>query len=105
MRNLLYFINCYFKLQDSTTPQDKFDDNEIERLKDAILKHKNNLKILNFYNNNLTKIPDWINELTNLETLDLSKNKLTNITESIGNLTNLTELNLSKNNLEIIQKK
>ncbi len=55
-------------------------------------------------NNNLTRLPKEIGNLTNLTWLVLSNNNLTELPKEIGNLTNLTELVLWDNNLTELPK-
>ena len=58
-----------------------------------------NLKTLHFYGNDLTSLPESIGNLPNLEYLILSFNKIESLPESIGNLSNLKELHLDSNRL------
>ena len=57
------------------------------------------LRILTLRSNQLTELPDSIQNLTQLESLDLSGNQLTSLPETIGNLTHLKTLYLSNNHL------
>ncbi len=63
------------------------------RDKKAIL----NLTELHLKDNQLSKLPESIGNLTNLTTLNLGSNQLSKLPESIGNLTHLTTLDLSGN--------
>jgi len=57
-------------------------------------------KVLNFSNQKLTKIPDFIFAKTNLEELDVSNNQLTGAVQAeIRHLQNLKVLNLSNNQM------
>jgi hypothetical protein len=91
------------------------------------IRHLKNLKYLKFRNNtSVTKIPDWVSELTNLETLDcagcdieeigdLSGNtnlkelvidfnkNLKNLPKNVGKLTNLTRLTASSCDIRSIE--
>lgn len=49
--------------------------------------------------NGLTRVPEWIGELTQLTRLNLYGNRIEALPESIGNLVNLVELNLGDNQL------
>ncbi len=58
-------------------------------------------------NNQLTRIPESIGNLTNLTRLSLNDNQLTNLPEGIENLSKLTELYLEGNplvDLPVLQK-
>jgi Leucine-rich repeat (LRR) protein len=61
-----------------------------------------NLQSLNLSNNNLSNIPKCIGQLTNLRTLFLKWNKITTISEYVGQFTNLLELNLYGNRITTI---
>ena len=54
---------------------------------------------LNLHGNDLSVLPDSIQNLVNLDRLCLWDNRLTHLPEWIGNLTNLTSLDLSVNQL------
>ena len=47
----------------------------------------------------VTRLPEWLGNLTNLTTLYVGDNNLTSLPESLGNLTNLTALGVSSNQL------
>lgn len=47
----------------------------------------------------LTRVPEWLGQLTQLESLNLSNNELIALPESLGQLTQLQSLNLSNNQL------
>jgi internalin A len=54
---------------------------------------------LDLRNNQLTRLPEAIAQLSNLRELDLSDNQLTTLPEAIAQLSNLRELDLSDNQL------
>ena len=56
-----------------------------------------NLKTLNLYNFQLTKLPNFVSQMTNLESLNLEQNQLETLPEYLGDLPNLKELKLSNN--------
>jgi len=53
----------------------------------------------NFYNNQLTSLPENIGNLSSLKILWLGDNQLTSLPESIGNLSSLNRLELNNNQL------
>jgi hypothetical protein len=57
------------------------------------------LVYVSFSHNQLTELPDEIGRLTNLTTLAVTDNQLTQIPDAIGDIDNLTNLFLSKNQL------
>ena len=82
-----------------------YSDKELELLKkydkksyDDYMNYISTLKELDLTFNQLTSLPEGINNLTNLEKLDSYFNKLTSL-EGIENLTNLKEFSSSHNNL------
>jgi len=56
-------------------------------------------------NNQLTKIPKEIGNLTNLTKLNIQNNHLIELPKEIGNLTNIIELNVQNNQLKKCQEK
>jgi Leucine-rich repeat (LRR) protein len=58
--------------------------------------------VLNFYNKNISKLPESIDKLVNLKCLYLGVNLLTTLPESIDKLVNLTELSLHNNLLTVL---
>ncbi len=61
-----------------------------------------NLETFNIYRSEITALPNSIGNLNNLEHLNVTYSKLTTLPESIGRLDSLTELNLSNNLLTIL---
>jgi Leucine-rich repeat (LRR) protein len=61
-----------------------------------------NFKVLNLSFNNLTTLPEGVNDLTNLETLTLRGNQLITL-KGIKNLTNLKYLDLYNNKLTSLE--
>ena len=70
----------------------------MEELRKMIYIDGNGRKVLNLMNNNLSKVPSALSELTELEVLDLSFNQLKQVT-GINKLKNLKQLDLSANKL------
>jgi leucine-rich repeat protein SHOC2 len=64
-----------------------------------------NLTELIISGNNLTAIPDEIQNATNLKSLDISRNKISLLPESICNLTELQELYLHANQISELPEK
>lgn len=67
-------------------------------------KYLNYLESLDLSNNELTEIPEWVQNLTSLKRLYLNNNQIDKIPEWIGKLTNLEELHLENNKLTKIPK-
>ena len=79
------------------------DDNQLTKLPKSI-GNLSKLKVLSLDNNQLTKLPKSIGNLSELQELHLYRNKLTALPESIGNLGNLKELWLDNNKLTMLPK-
>ncbi|MFM5998233.1 MAG: COR domain-containing protein, partial [Dolichospermum sp.] len=73
-------------------------NNQLTRLPKAIAQ-LSNLRELDLSYNQLTTLPEAIAQLSNLSRLDLSNNQLTTLPEAIAQLSNLRELYLSDNQL------
>ena len=73
-------------------------DNQLTRLPEAIAQ-LSNLRELDLGNNQLTRLPEAIAQLSNLRVLDLSYNQLTTLPEAIAQLSHLSWLYLSNNQL------
>ena len=65
----------------------------------AVIGQLTSLKMLSFWNNQLTSVPAEIGQLTSLTHLTLGFNQLTSVPAEIGQLTSLTRLNLAANPL------
>jgi leucine-rich repeat protein SHOC2 len=85
--------------QDRSTHLD-FYQKQISSLPDSI-GNLTDLVSLRLVNNRLTTLPDSIGNLTKLRELRLYKNQLRNLPDSIANLQNLTWLSLSLNRLTV----
>lgn len=59
---------------------------------------------LSLSNMDLTKLPNWLADLTALTTLDVSGNRLTELPEWLGDLVSLANLNLNRNRLTVLPK-
>ncbi len=101
------FSNELKKIVNNTTDQKRLGwiaKSLIVNEYDSIPKWANSLtqKIttLNFTNEQLTTLPDWIGKLKNLQMLDLSGNKFKTIPSEIWNLKNLKHLGLYNNAIE-----
>ena len=81
----------------------RLENNQLTKLPESI-GNLTNLTKLHLWNNQLAKLPDSIGNLTKLRWLDLGNNKLAKLPDSIGNLTNLTWLHLWGNRLANYEK-
>ena len=62
--------------------------------------YKSDIKWLQFWNQNLTEIPEGIKEFCNLEVLDLMGNRLTHVPDWIVSMEKIKRLIVSRNCLE-----
>jgi len=74
-------------------------DNNLERLPEWIQELKT-LKDLRLNNNILTQIPEWIGNLKELEVLSLIGNRITSLPQSLANLKRLKTLRLDNNHIK-----
>lgn len=69
-------------------------------LKDRLVWYKSDIKWLQFWNQNLTEIPEGIKEFRNLEVLDLMGNRLTHVPDWMISMEKLKRLIVTRNCLE-----
>lgn len=80
-----------------------FQNNTLEELPEYIDK-LSNLKRLNLAGNNLEELPEALKKLNHLERLNISDNKFSNLPKAILGLSNLEVLDLRNNNLSELPK-
>jgi small GTP-binding protein len=88
----LYNIT-YLKINDKN-----LNTNDLEIICDELV----DLKILFLNDNNITNIPNSLNNLANIKTLSLNNNNIHTIPDSLDNLSNLKLLSLNNNNINTI---
>lgn len=72
----------------------------IPELKEKLVCDRSDIKRLQFWNQNLTELPEGIKEFCNLEVLDLMGNRLTHVPDWIVSMEKLKRLIVSRNCLE-----
>jgi hypothetical protein len=82
----------------------KINDAILAKLFAENLKDLKQFTEINLYENQLTKIPSAIGELTSLRTLQLSRNQLTKLPNEISNCSALNSLGISENQLTRLPK-
>lgn len=90
-------------LRDSNDPSNKSLGNLVTEVPDDFKNHKN-IKGLYIYNNQISTLPDFIQDFDSLEVLDFHDNPIDKLPEWVGKLKNLKRLNLSKTNIKTLPK-
>lgn len=71
--------------------------NRLKKITQGLVNKLTNLATLNISNNQLTELPDDIDDIISLDSIDLSNNKLTQLPSTIANIKTLTRIDLTNN--------